>query len=341
MSAAVLGRKPRPMAAEELAGIGPILLRSGAAPLAWWALRGTSLEADETVARFRDGHRLELLRAEIAEDELAGLFESFLAEGLDPVLGKGWAVSQFYPARGLRTYCDFDLYLPEDHFPRLQSVLAKRSAPHRFEVDPHRGWSYLDDRDPAALFARTRRIPLRSTFVRVLGPEDLLRLACLHACAEGLIRPAWLCDVAFLTAAATDGFDWAYFAGGSPLRTEWCFATIDLARDLFGIEVAHVPGTERRKSLPRWFARSVLEAWGNEPRPRGARTPMGNVRRSPRALIEALVARWPHPIEATIGAGGRIDGAPRFPYKIADGVLRTLTHLRTSWKRHRERRAGR
>ena len=337
MSAAVLGRAPRPVAPAELAGIGTILLRSGAAPLAWWALRGSSLDGDETIAGFRDSYRLELLRAELAEGELASLFEAFRADGLDPVLGKGWAVSRFYPSPGLRTYSDFDLYVTPGDFPRLNAILSKRNAPQRFEVDAHRGWSYLDDRDPAELLARTRQLPLRSSAVRVFGTEDQLRLACLHACAEGLIRPAWLCDVAFLTAAAAVDFDWDYFARGSPRRTEWCFATIDLARDLLGIDVSHVPGRERRRPLPRWFGRSVLESWGKEPRPRGVRTPMENVRRTPRAIIEALLARWPHPIEATVGVGGRIHGAPRFPYKVADGAMRMMRHIRAAWDRHRER----
>jgi hypothetical protein len=335
MSAAVLGRAPRPIAPEELAGISRILLRSGAAPMAWWALRGSPLDGDETVEEFRDSYRLELLRAELAEGELAGLFEALHAGGLDPVLGKGWAVSRFYPSPGLRPYGDFDLYVPPDDFRRLNASLSAQKTTRRFEVDAHRGWSYLDDRDPADLLLRTRQLPLRSTVVRVFGMEDQLRLACLHACAEGLIRPTWLCDVAFLTSAAGADFDWDYFSRGSPRRTEWCFATIGLASDLLGIDITDVPGMERRRPLPRWFGRSVLEAWGREPRPRGVRTPMENVRRTPRAMVEALLARWPEPIEATVGVGGRIHGAPRFPYKVADGAMRLMRHVRAAWRRHR------
>jgi hypothetical protein len=327
LSAAVCRRVPDSIAARDLADVLPVLLRFGTGPLAWWALCNSSLAEDPSTIVLRDSYRLGAIRAALADAELERLFAHVTSAGLSPILGKGWSVSRSYPSAGLRSYCDFDLYVPRRDYPRLVEVLARREAGGTFAVDAHDGLSYLDDRDVDAVFARSVQIPLGSAIVRAFGAEDRLRLSCLHALAEGLSRPLWLCDIAFQVSAAANDFDWSHFSGGSRRRTEWCAAAIGLAHQKLGVDLSHLPADLRRPSLPRWFARSVLTAWGRGPSPRGSRIPMDQIVRTPGTLLRALLDRWPHPVEATVGLGGRINGVPRLPYKIGEAARRTLAYF--------------
>ncbi|MGE0449973.1 MAG: nucleotidyltransferase family protein [Vicinamibacterales bacterium] len=333
LSAATQGRRPNAIAAGDLADIVPLLLRSGTAALVWHALRLPAEDAEAcgpAGAQLLEIYRADAIRAAIANVEVEDLFREMSAAGLDVVLGKGWSVARAYPSPGLRPYSDFDLYFRRSDHRRVLAVLAARDArPSRriFAVDLHPGMSYLDDRDVDAIFARTCLVPVGSAHVRVFGPEDQLRLVCLHALAEGLIRPIWLCDIVYLVAAAPAGFDWDHFSAGSP-RGDWCRAAVTLAHDLLGLDISALPPCASVRSLPRWLRRSVLTTWGRGLRSRGARTPMAQVRWRPAPVLRALLERWPLPIEATVGVGAPIDAAPRLPYEIVEAARRAWTYLR-------------
>ncbi len=253
LSAATQGRRPNAISAGDLADLAPLLLRSGAAPLAWRALR-VPAEAAEACGpggvQLLDAYRAAAMRAAIANVELEELFREISAAGLEVIVGKGWSVARFYPSLGLRPYSDFDLYLRRSDHRRLLAVLAARSPRRVFAVDVHPGMSYLDDRDVDAVFARSRLVPLGSGSVRVLGPEDQLRLVCLHALAEGLIRPTWLCDIVFLVAAAPPEFDWGDFSAGSP-RGDWCRAAVALAHEVLGLDISRLPASASKNTRER------------------------------------------------------------------------------------------
>ena len=40
-------------------------------------------------------------------------------------------------------------------------------------------------------------------------------------------------------------------------------------------------------------------------------------------MLEALVQRWPNPIEATLNVGGPFNDLPRLPFQLAECVRRT------------------
>ena len=328
MAAATLGRLPQAISAFDLADLASVLLRSGVAPLAWWGLRSSALAGEPIVGVLHNAYRTEVLRAALANVELEELFRDLSAAGLDVIIGKGWSIARSYPSPGLRVYGDFDLYCrPHDH-QRLRDVLARRSSGRAFAVDAHPGLSYLDDRDVDAVFLRSIQAPLGSTKVRVFGAEDQLRLTCLHTLAEGVVRPTWLCDIAVLVATIPPHFNWEYFGAGARRRGDWCRAAVALAHEVLGVNVSDLPASARRHSVPRWLGRSVLATWGCGPRSRGSRAPMDRVARRPRAVLGALVERWPLPVEATVGVGGPINAVPRLPYEIAEAMRRSMGYFR-------------
>ena len=200
------------------------------------------------------------------------------------------------------------------------TALMRADAP-RGPVDLHEGFSDLDDRSPEELFARSRRVRLGDEEVPLLGPQDHLRLLCLHMLRHGAARPLWLCDVAVaLECRGPDEFDWDGLLSGDRRRTEYVLVALSLARKLLGARLEDTPVEDRTRDLPRWLIPTVLRQWGAGFRPR---EPVATYLRHPKGVLRELLRHWPNPIEATVGVGGPFNERPRLPFQIAYYLVRT------------------
>ena len=328
------------MTPENLDQIIPLLVKGGAGALAWRALVDTPAGSHPAAASLKDLFEWQLLRSRIADAELTTLLRIAGEAQVELLLGKGWAVARLYPGDGSRTYGDFDVYVASTDHPRLEQAIRSWTGQRTFDVDLHRGASYLDDRPIDLLTARSSLVPVGSSAVRVFALEDLLRLACLHLLAEGAIRAIWLCDIAVMLSHAGASFDWRYFASGDPRQTEWAFAAIGLAHHVLDADVSAVPPHHLVTSPPTWLMRSVLETWGRGLPSKGARVPFAWSGSAGRSFLRALADRWPQPIEATIGVRGRINAIPRWPFQLAEAARRTAgfsLHAVLEARRRRER----
>jgi len=318
-------RKPSDIRIEgrtrEFSEIAPFLLQSGTAALGWKALSNLESASSPWVHELRQAYRLQALEAALHERDLKQLTAFFEASGLAPILGKGWAVARLYPEPGLRPYGDFDLYLHPRDYDAAAAALATRSAP-RCAVDLHCGAVELADRSFDEVYARSQLVRCGEIDVRVFGPEDHLRLVCLHMLHHGAWRPLWLCDVAVAMESRPENFDWSYFLSGDERRSEGVACAIGLAHELLGAPVEGTPLEERSKRLPRWLVTAVLKQWGRSRLPDGMLAPMEHHLRHPRGAFDALRLRWPNPIEATVKMGGRFNEVPRLPFQIGECLRR-------------------
>jgi hypothetical protein len=264
------------------------------------------------------------LQRVVHEQALLEAQRRLAAAGADAFLAKGWAAARLYPSPGLRPCGDIDLYAGVAVHARAFAALAGGGRP--LPVDLHRGLADLSDREPAAVWGRTRIVDCGALRVRVPGPEDHLRLLSLHMLRHGASRPMWLCDVAVALETRPADFDWDWFRAGSSQRTEAALLGLHLAGELLGADRTGVP----ELALPGWVALAVLRAWE-----RGVhrREPFFNqVRRAP---ARALREHWPGPIEATIGVGAHFDRLPRLPYQLAHLAGRALRRARSRVARRR------
>jgi len=305
----------------ELDGIASLLLRSGVGSLAWRRVRHWTSRTSPAAVQLQQAYRLHTLQSGVHERELCHLASSLQPAGLDPILGKGWAIARLYPEPGLRPYGDFDLYVRPSEYAAAEVALKGPNAP-ACSVDLHRGSAEMDDRSFDELHRRSQLEAVGTTRVRVFGPEDHLRLLCLHMLRHGAWRPLWLCDVALALEARPADFDWDYFLSGAPNRTDWVACAIGLAHQLLGARVDDTPVAERAQRLPRWLVPVVLRQWGEGQTPHGMRVPMMNYLREPAGALEALRLRWPNPVEATVGVGGAFNSWPRLPYRIGACMIR-------------------
>lgn len=310
------------LTAEELAAIAPLLLKTGGAALGWWRVRASDLRSTPVARELQQAYRLHTLQAALKEREISGLISYLRAQGLEPLMGKGWAIAKQYPEPGLRPYGDMDLYVRPREYDAYAAAL-KQPAAHGWDVDLHRGAAELDDRSFDQLYAHSQRTRLNEVEVRIFGPEDHLRLLCLHLLREGALRPLWLCDIAVSLSKLPPDFDWDYCLSGDRRRSDWVACAIGLAHQLLGADVEGLPVAQRAKQLPAWLAATVLEQWGAGRTVNGRRQPMAAYLPWPGGVLEALRLRWPNPIEATLTVWGEFNEQPRLPYQLGACVVRT------------------
>jgi hypothetical protein len=315
---------PPELSAAELQAIAPLLHRSGVAGLVYWRLRGSDLQETPPAAGLRQAYRLHTLEAALHRQRILTVLEALGTAGVEPILAKGWAMARLYPEEGLRPYGDLDLYVRPREFARAAGLVA-RLADVGCPVDLHSGFAWLSEWPFETLHARSHLVPLGGQEVRVLGPEDHLRLLCLHMLGHGAWRPLWLCDLAVAVEAGPAGCDWDRLLAGRARPREWVACALALARELLGASLEELPAGVREKRLPRWLLPTVLAAWGEVSRetPQGGRRPLSDYLLRPTGLLRALRVRWPNPIEATVGVGGPFNELPRLPFQIGECLSRT------------------
>jgi hypothetical protein len=317
---------PLTLAATELQEIAPLLLQSSGAALIWRRLRSGNLASHPAAQPLRQAYRLHLLQAAVHEGEIRKAITYLRHVGIEPLLGKGWAIARVYPARGLRPFGDIDLYIHPQDYARAVAAIQTPGAPS-VPVDLHKGVASLTDRRFEEVYDRSQVEALGDMGVRILGAEDHLRLLCLHMLGHGAWRPIWLCDIAAAIEARSDDFDWDYFMSGDRRRTRWAMNAIELARHLLNADADGLPASARNTRLPRWLTPSLLQQWGKLQIPHGCRTGMAAYMRDPKGMFTALRTRWPNPIEATIGTGGPFNDWPRLPFQIGESLLRSASFV--------------
>jgi hypothetical protein len=314
------------ISAEELAEIAPLLLQSGGGALGWWSIRHSDLQSSAAALQLRQAFRLHSLQASVHERDIKQAITFFRSLGIEPILGKGFAIARLYPNAGLRPYGDIDLYVPSEKHRAAADALNTPDAP-AVGVDLHSGSAELNDRSFDDLYDRSQLVSLDEVDVRVFGPEDNLRLLCLHTLRHGAWRPLWLCDLAVALETRPADLDWDYFLSGNERRTDWVACAIGIAHQILDAEVDDTPIARRARHLPRWLVPTVLRQWESGQTPHGQREPMERYLLRPAGLLRALRLRWPNAIEATIGVRGPFNELPRLPFQIGDAILRTAKFL--------------
>jgi len=303
-----------------LAEITPLLLRSGAAGLGWWRVRHSDLRTNPPAFQLQQAYRLHTLQAARHERQIGRAITLLRSAGVEPLLAKGWAAARLYPERGLRPYGDIDLWVrPEQH---AAAVTALRSpSSQNCPVDLHQKFRHLE-RSWDELYNRSWLVPLGDVKVRTLGPEDHLRLLCLHMLFHGVFRPLWLCDIGAALECLPANFDWEYCLEGWPRYSDWVACAIGLAHQLLGARLDGAPVRLRAKRLPRWLLPSVLRQWESEEH--YMQTPsMAFCLRHPAHMVRAIRLRWPDPIQATVGVSAPFNELPRLPFQLVECLLRT------------------
>ena len=319
------------MEAVALADVASLLTTVGAAGLAWWKLRHSTLAEALEAQQLKQAYRRDAIHEALHLQSIRAVVPRLRAGGIDPVLIKGWSMARLYPRPGLRPYVDLDLVVPPGMGVRaetlLQEDLASRCPDHPDVLDaatwaasgPHGLQGDLADHPWEAVVERARLVGLGDLPVRVLGPEDHLRLSAVHAFRHGFVRPKWLCDIGLLMETLPEEFDWAYFLAGNARHTERVVRTLGLAHHVLGADVRRCRPSVT--DVPPWLIASVIRRWGTPPVV-GPGPSILLALRNPRALRGELYRRWPDPLESTLRLGLPASGNSRFAAQACDFVWR-------------------
>jgi len=330
MAAALAGswrtEPPAPDVGTDLASLVPGLLEAGAGGLAWW--KGSQAGRDDLslAPALHDIFRYQVARFRITEGYLVDAIGALKAHGVEPILGKGWAVANAYARPGLRPAGDLDLYVRESEFDRANVAVASIGSP----VDLHRGCPEVDP-SFEAVFDRTVIRSCGEVPVRCFGPADHLRLVIRHLLRHGAWRSLWLCDAAALI--EFEPLDWSLALAGPEVVSSWMAAVVRLARDLLEVRIpASAPESLRSDPAPEWLLVAILGAWGRPFTPHGRRVPMGDPLNGPFDLARRLKERWPNSIEAAMELGLSADTPPPKTLKLRASLRRASRYLE-SWSR--------
>ena len=299
--------------------------------LAWHKVRNSDLKTSLAGLELQEAYRFHAVRTLVREHAIKRVLTLLHREGLEPILVKGWAVARLYPEPGLRPYGDIDLVVRPEQYSFTESAISAAIAANEIDaayyIDLHRGFEDLDDHCFDELYSRSTLIRLDDVDVRVLSPEDHLRVLCVHLLHHNAFRPLWLCDIAAAVEGRASDFDWDRCLGRNRRRADWVACAIGLAHELLGADVARTPVARRAERLPSWLIANVLKQWETpysmSQAPLTHRAPMANYLRDPRGLLKDLRRRWPNPIEATVYVGGPFNELPRWPFQAGECIGRT------------------
>jgi hypothetical protein len=310
--------------AAELEEITPLLLKSGAAALAWRRVHRSELQGVPAADELHQAYRLNTLHNVIKGRIIERAFTLLRSVEVEPILVKGWAAARLYPEQGLRPYGDIDLCVRPAQFADAQTAL--KSLPDiQYEVDLHCGFAKFGGGRVQTIYERSCLVSLGETEVRVLCAEDHLRFLSVHMLREGAWRPLWLCDIAVALESRSGDFDWERCLTENRRLAGWVICAVRLAQQLLGADIKQTPATKKTKQLPRWLVSTILKEWESQfpSMSERHRAPMADYLHHPANILKGLRHRWPNPIEATINMRAPFNGLPRLPLQFGNCVTRT------------------
>jgi hypothetical protein len=266
-------------------------------------------------------YRLFLRKTEIG---IKTIFEDFRKIGVEPILLKGWAAARNYPQNVPRFFSDIDLATPAADFERC-SQRKRTEQLATLNVDLHRELRHLDTTPWYELFERSQLIRLDETYVRILAPEDHLRVLSTHWLTDGGGYQERLWDIYYAIENRPADFDWSLCLDSvSATRRKWVIITIAIARKHLGLDVRELPFAGETEHIPEWVERCLAKEWASNVRLR----PLHACLNDPKLLFQQIRKRIPpNPIQATVETEGEFDERPRWRYQGKNLIARVAPSL--------------
>jgi hypothetical protein len=277
----------------------------------------------ETAEIITDAARWAVLQRKVQAGKVAQVFRLFRDNGIEPVLIKGFAADQYYPSDVFRPSIDVDLAVSAADFEKAENLGATADG---MAIDLHRELRHLDTLPWADLFENTRLIDTEGTQIRVLRPEDHLRVLAVHWLNDGGINREKLWDVYYLIADRGPDLEWNRALDVVPAnRRRWIECTILLAHKYLGLDLKHVPIEADVNTLPKWLTSSIERSWADPPK----EIPLWLLTRKPAEFAKQLKLRLaPNPVRATVEMEGDFDSGSRFFYRFGNFFQRLLPSVR-------------
>lgn len=276
-------------------------------------------------------NRIKILRYRCYEEQLQSVWKVLQEKDLKVILFKGWAAAQNYPQPFERNLGDIDLAVAPEDFAETVRFLKRRQINN---VDLHRGLRHLDTLLFAKLWENSKFEKTAETRIRVLCPEDHLRVLSVHWLNDGGVDKHKLWDIYHLLSRHKKDFDWEKCLGVvDAQRRRWIVCAIAIVHRYLNLEIYDTPlADEINQSdfLPEWLIRTIEKEWENPVRLK----PLTVAWKNSKDLKQQLQRRFPpNPIQASIETDAPLDDSSRVPYQAINFVSRMIDSINRSMKK--------
>jgi len=271
-----------------------------------------------------DPTRWGLIKNKATEAWACLAFSLFRAEGIEPILIKGLAAARFYPDGEFRNSIDMDIAVAAHDFDLATRVVESEAA-KGLAIDLHRELRHLDTLEWSDLVTNSQLLELEDGNIRVLRPEDHLRILCVHWLTDGGANKDRLWDIYHAVANRPPDFDWDRFLNVvGQKRRRWLTCTIGLAHRYLDLDLAGTPLEQDSKDIPSWLIKAVEKEWMSDIPFR----PLFSSIHDSRLFIAQIKKRLPpNPITATVLVNGRFDAGTRIFYQIGSSFVRIVPSI--------------
>lgn len=281
------------------------------------------MNEDDPVKDELDERKWLLLRSRIYEENVKGAFELFRKNGIEPILIKGWAIAREYPEAYRRVFGDLDLCVDPAQYRQAKKLVGGEEA-RRFVIDLHCGLDRFDTGSWPDFYQNSRIVSLDESQIRILRPEDHLRILIVHWLNDGGVRRDKLLDFFYLLENYREEFDWERFWGSvSVRRREWLLLGIKLVERYQ--ETKLLPAEFEPAEVPGWVIGTIEKEWASAVHLEPLHTVLGFNRRFFRQLLKRVP---PNPIQATVEMEGSFYHGVRYYYQLGSVLARLMPSLR-------------
>lgn len=280
----------------------------------------------DNISEINDEIRWKLLKLKVLEEQIVTLFKIFRGNDIEPILLKGWAAGLYYPRHFERVFSDIDLAVSPAEFEKASGIVKEFDL----TVDLHDGFRKLDTLSWEHLFNNSVIEKIADYEIRILCPEDHLRVLCVHWLIDGGIYKEKLLDMFYLIEKSGDSFDWDKCLNVVNLkRQSWIINTIGLLEKYFGLDIERLPFKDRIGNMPMWFIETLEKEWQNPVPLRPLQTCLSN-----RSLLFTQIRKRvpPNKIQATVEMEGAFDDSSRLRYQINSMFYRILPSVKRIFK---------
>lgn len=284
---------------------------------------GGAITAEETW--ISDEVRWNLLQIKAQEARAIRAVNLFRENEIEPILIKGVAASLYYPKGRLRPCIDVDLAVASEDYPRALQ-LARSDAANGFAIDLHNELRHLDTIPWIDLLKNSRELDLGDSAVRVLRPEDHLRVLIVHWLTDGGTDRERLWDIYYAVDNRPPDFDWDRLLNVvSANRRRWIVCTLGLAHKFLGLDLEGTPVSHDALDLPQWLVKTIESEWASEIK----NEPLEVTLQDRSRFVNQVIRRFrPDPIWATVQMEGSFDARTRFFYRVANFARRIPSSCR-------------
>ena len=281
-----------------------------------------------------DDVRWSIIQRKVQEDRVLRAFALFRENNIEPILIKGFAAVRYYPDSVPRLSVDVDMAIAGDDYEAASAVCRSLTA-DGLAIDLHNELRHLDTVEWSDLYENSQLIQLDGGTIRVLRPEDHLRVLCVHWLNDGGNQKDRLWDIYYLIDNREPEFDWDRFLGPvSERRRRWLICTVGLAHRYLSLDLDDTPIKEQAQDLPEWLVKTVEKEWARKTK----EIPLWLVLNDRKRLVEQVRSRMrPNPILATVQMEGSFDAKTRFFYKVGNIFNRLIPSIRRGSDTIRER----